>query len=235
MLWVFILAGKLLKFENKGKFKECFSGRIWKNSFELSNLALLSRKKGVPVEYVSIRQLDRLAENHQGICIYVSAGPKWHWENLKEQTSVLILDRIEDPKNLGAIVRTAWLMGVDGIFISQRRSVPLSPSVMKAASGGAEHIPISVENPKNILQVLKTKGFWIYGLESSSKNSLWQQKYEGKVAFVFGGEHSGLRPGLTKACDKLLSIPQSTAEASYNVSVAVALACAEYRRQNKQI
>ena len=224
-----------LKVRKKEEIQQVFLKPEWQRSSSLSKLALLSKTKGLRPVVQSLKKFNRLAENHQGVCIYVSGGPQWSWEKIEKSSIVLVLDGIEDPKNLGAIVRTAWLMGVEGIFISNRRSVSLTPSVMKSASGGAEHIPICIENPKNILKLLKEKGFWIYALNSSSEHSLWREKLEGRIALVFGGEYSGLKPGLQKICDKQLSIPQVTKNASYNVSVVAGIVLGECHRQQLEL
>ena len=220
-----------LKVRTEKEIQKVFLKPEWQRSSSLSKLALLSKTKGVRPEVQSLKKFNRLADNHQGVCVYVSGEPQWDWNNTKEQLTVIVLDGIEDPKNLGAIVRTSWLMGVDGVFISHHRSVSLTPSVMKSASGGVEHIPICIENLKNILKLLKEKGFWVYALNNSSEHSLWKEKFEGRMAFVFGGEHSGLKPGLQKICDKQLSIPQVTKNASYNVSVAAGIVLSECQRQ----
>ena len=223
-----------LKVRKREEIQKVFLKPDWKNNSVLTELALLSEKKGLRPEVLSLKKLNRLAENHQGVCLYVKGGPKWNLENQNVLSLVLILDGLEDPKNLGAIIRTSWLLGVNGIFISRRRSGILTPSVMKAASGGAEHVPLSFGNPINIVKNLKEKEFWIYGLDSSPGESLWEEDFEKRVAFIFGGEHTGLRSGLQKICDKKLFIPQAVKEASYNVSVAAGIVLGEYRRQQSK-
>lgn len=222
-----------LKVRKREEIQKVFLKPDWKNNSALTELALLSEKKGLRPEELSLKKLNRLAENHQGVCLHVKGGPKWNLENQNVPSLVLILDGVEDPKNLGAIIRTAWLFGVGGIFISRRRSGILTPSVMKAASGGAEHVPLSFENPINIVKFLKERHFWVYGLDSSSGESLWRETFGERVAFVLGGEHAGLRSGLQKGCDKKLFIPQAVKEASYNVSVAAGIVLSEYCRQQK--
>lgn len=223
-----------LKTRKTTEIKKVFLKPDWKNSPALQSLALLGKKKGLTPSILSIKKLNAKAENHQGVCVYVEGGPpEWHWNNIKGQATLLFLLHPENPGNLGAIIRTAWLTGCDAVFISRRRSSPLSPFVMKAASGGAEHIPISFENPKDILKKLKEHNFWVYGLAADAKNSLWEENLQGRVAFILGGERKGIGLSLKKYCDKLLSIPQASSDASYNVSVAAGIALSERRRQQQ--
>ena len=156
-------------------------------------------------------------------------------KNLSSQSIVLILDGIEDPKNFGAIIRTAWLMGVQGVFVPSRRSVSLTPSVMKSANGGVEHVPVVFcQNLGSSIKRLKELGFWIYGLDHLATDSIWSEDFNEPTAFVLGGEGHGIRKPIAKACDKHLSIPQHYAHAMYNVSVATALVLGEYARQSNQ-
>ena len=202
------------------------------SSAALKNLAGLCREKAVPLQTVSARRLSRWAENHQGAAVFVSGGPEWSFRRLKESACVLVLSHAEDPRNLGAVMRSAWLTGCDGLFVSRNRSLSaLSPAAHKAASGAAEHIPVSFENTQNTIRALKREGFWIYGLSAAAEDSLWEEKFEGRTAFVLGGEGRGLSAGALKLCDRRLSIPQTVKEASYNVSAAAALALGERRRQ----
>lgn len=225
---------EVLKTRKTKEIKKVFFKPDWKNSPALRSLALLSEKKGITPSTLSIKKLNTKVENHQGVCIYVEGGPpEWNWNNKKEQATLLLLLHIENPGNLGAIIRTAWLTGCSAVFISRRRSSPLSPSVMKAASGGAEHIPVSFENPKDILKKLKENNFWVYGLTTEAKNSLWEENLQGRVAFILGGEQSGIGLNLKKHCDKLLSIPQVSSNASYNISVAAGITLSECRRQQQ--
>lgn len=227
---------EVLKVRHSKEIKKVFLKPDWKKSPALQSLALLSKKKGVIPSSLSLKKLNTKAENHQGVCIYVEGGPpEWNWSNIKEQATLLFLLHVENPGNLGAIIRTAWLMGCNAVFISRRRSSPLSPSVMKAASGGAEHIPISFENPKDILRKMKENGFWTYGLTMESKESLWTENFSDRVAFVLGGEQSGIGSSLKKNCDKLLSIPQVQSDASYNLSVAAGIALSECHRQQQNL
>ena len=150
----------------------------------------------------------------------------------KEKSLVAFLDGITDPHNLGAILRTAWLLKVDGLFIPKNRRVDLTPTVCKVASGGAEYVPVESCQFQSQLQWFKNRGYWIYGLSEKSKHSFSSQKTASKTVLVVGAEDRGLRSSTKKFCDRQLSLPQSTLEASYNVSVAFALCAYECQKQD---
>ena len=178
--------------------------------------------------------LNKLVPGHQGVVAHVSEQPELDWEELKTQDQVLLvaLDGIEDPHNLGAILRTAWLMKAQGLFVPDARSVALTPAAMKVASGGAEHVPVQIEsNLPSLLKSLKDIGFWIFGLSHKAGQDLWDVEYPEKVVWVIGSEGKGMRTPVERACDELVSIPQVSSSASYNASVAAGMALAEVQRQ----
>ena len=221
-----------LKVRSAHELKNIFFKEGWKNNPSLFELAKLAKAKKLKPETVSLRKMNQIGEFHQGVCVFVLGQPVFDIKLVGENSVVLILDRIQDPRNFGAVIRTAWLMGVDCIFSSSRRSAVLSPFVMKAASGGVEYVPIVLkDNLSQCMKELVKNQFLLYALDSHSKDSVWVEKFEGRVAFVLGGEYSGLRRGLKKFCDKILSIPQKQKLASYNVSVATGIVLGEYFRQ----
>lgn len=203
---------------------------------ELGALLEKVERAGQKIKEKSAHSLSQFCQTHQGIAAVVKEKPELDWQELGVSTQseiIIALDEIVDPHNVGAILRTAWLMGVRALIVSELRSSPLTPTVSKVACGGAEHLPlISVGNLGQALSDLKTKGFWIYGLagEEGSKN-LWDEEYPAKMVWVVGSEAKGLRPSVRKQCDQIISIPQIDADASYNASVAVALALSESKRQ----
>ena len=220
-----------LKVRSASELQNVYFKTDWNRNPSFLELEQLALKKNLTPEVISVKKLDALSQNHQGVCVHVSGEPQLDLKKLPEQAVVLILDQIEDPKNLGAIIRTSWLMGVKAIFLSAHHSAGLSPSVMKAASGGVEHIPIQTGHLLKWFDILKENQFWIYGLGAENQENLWSAKFEGRLAFVLGGEKSGVRKSLKKACDKLLFIPQSEESASYNVSVATGIILGECFRQ----
>lgn len=213
----------------------------WENHPELSECESLARGHRMPTKVVSASVLDRICSTHQGVVARVASSPKFDWpEELTQEDSAaygrtyLALDGITDPQNLGAIMRTAWLMGVQGVFLPERRAAHLTPAAIKVASGGAEHVPVEVvDSLPKALETLKNKGFWVYGLSAEGAVGLWQQEFAADSVIVVGAEDRGLRPGVEKICDQLVSIPQVDVNASYNASVAAALVMAEVTRQRK--
>ena len=131
----------------------------WQSHSFLKELEKLAVSKGLVPEILSIKKLNLLSQNHQGVAVYVKGSPQLEMDKLPEQAVVLVLEGVEDPKNLGAVIRTAWLMGVKGIFISRHYSAGLTPSVMKAAAGGAEYVPLEAVNISRLPYNTETKAF----------------------------------------------------------------------------
>ena len=181
--------------------------------------------------------LDKLSPSHQGAAVFLSHFPKLDWDQilLKETCNIVLLDGIEDPHNLGAILRTSWLMKVDGLLIPQDRAARLTPTVHKVACGGVEHVPVEICTQfAQPLERLKEAGFWVYGLSHRAKGDLFQLKIPRKAVWCIGAEDKGLRSTTENLCDDLISIPQAQARASYNASVAAGMVLLEsYRQQNK--
>ena len=201
---------------------------------ELRDLENELTRRQIKIEIKSEIELSKLAQSHQGAAVFVSKTCVFDWTTLlqKRKVKLILLDGVEDPHNLGAVVRTAWLMGVNGILIPQDRCVKLTPSVHKVASGGVEHVPIeSVNNFNNVIEDLKKNGFWVYGLSHLGKKQLFDLKLPDKIVWVIGAEDKGLRSSTERFCDELIRIPQLCAAASYNASVAAAIALTETSRQ----
>lgn len=212
-------------------------GEVWLKQGWESNQELRDLTKGFKPKTVQAGVLDKLGTGHQGLAVQVLEDPVLDWETLKSAASarVIILDGIQDPHNLGAVLRTAWLMGCQALFIPEDRASPLTSTAMKIACGGAEHVPIVKENGfQKSINTLKDLGFWVYGLDAEGPNSLWQMKFPEKVALVIGAEESGIRASVRKLCDEMTFIPQTVESASYNASVATAVALAEVGRQHAQ-
>ncbi|MGE3973453.1 MAG: 23S rRNA (guanosine(2251)-2'-O)-methyltransferase RlmB [Bdellovibrionales bacterium] len=208
----------------------------WKESKELLQIAELAQRQGVRVENIQEGVLEKLSRVHQGVLVEVSETPTLDLHKLKDQkkSMVLALDGIEDPHNMGAIIRTAWLMGVSGILVPESRIAPLSPTVAKVASGGLEHVPVQkVGSLGPTLLQMKEMGFWILGLDAEAKSNIWQLKAPDKVVWVLGAEGHGIRKQTKGACDELLRLYQVSPNHSLNVSVAAGIATAEIIRQWK--
>jgi 23S rRNA (guanosine2251-2'-O)-methyltransferase len=207
----------------------------WESSEELREFHDLLKRTRAKIEFVPIGQLDRFG-GHQGAAVFSNQTPQFELKKLasKSHSRLVLLDGVEDPHNLGAVMRTAWLMGIDGILIPQDRSVGLTPSVHKVACGGVEHVPVQVCGSfANPIAELKEAGFWVFGLSHKSKKGLFQQKLPEKIVWAIGAEDKGLRITTERLCDELISIPQLSASASYNASVAAAIALTETFRQHQ--
>ncbi|MBY0386173.1 RNA methyltransferase [bacterium] len=166
---------------------------------------------------------------HQGVALATTFRPEA--QKNSDTSAILFLDGVEDPHNLGAIVRTSWLMGAEQIYISDKNSVKMTPTACKVASGGAEHIPVDEIHFLSEMKRLKDKGYWIYGFSEKAEKTLYEVELPAKTVLVFGSEEKGIRSPIINECDELLSIPQVQVQASYNVSVSAAIALSEYRRQ----
>lgn len=207
----------------------------------LEKVGVLAREKNIPVQTMAINGLDELAEggNHQGICARVSSFPVKGisdvWAALRARTEpffILILESIEDPHNLGALIRTALCAGADYIVIPKDRSALPSPGVSRSSAGAMEHADIYMAtNLASLMRDLKEEGAWISGLDAGGDKGLFEADLTGDLALVVGGEHKGLRPGVRKACDFILSIPIAGQVNSLNASVAGGIAMYEARRQ----
>jgi 23S rRNA (guanosine2251-2'-O)-methyltransferase len=180
--------------------------------------------------------LDKIASQHQGVIAYSDETPELSLGHLKDlpKSMLLVLDEVEDPHNLGAVLRTAWLFGVNGVITPETRAASLTATVSKVAQGAVEHIPVMQESGMlETLKYLKQHGYWLYGLSHKGTKSLYETEIPDKVIWVLGSESSGIRRPIEKECDELISIPQADPEASFNVSVAAAVAISETYRQHR--
>lgn len=204
--------------------KLCVSESL-KNKKWLDDFQALCRKNNIKPTLKKDSFFNKMCQNHQGLSCEVTEDPRWPSME-SDHLFLLALDGVEDPHNLGAILRSAWLMGVDGLLLPSRGSSSVTATVSKVASGGLEHVPIlKVKNLKTEIDDLKNKGFWSYALAvDASAESLKTVKTSEKSILIAGAEEKGIRPSLIKDSDFKVYIPQKAAEASYNVSVSVALA-----------
>ena len=151
----------------------------WQRSAQLAEFGRFAESRRLPLEVVGEKRLESLARGHQGVACFLSEAPHLDWVALeKEETGrVILLDGIEDPHNLGAMLRTAWLMGVAAVFVPRDRAVGLTPACCKVASGGAEHVPMEASNNFiEIIKSLKNKGFWVFGLAETGTRNLYQMR-----------------------------------------------------------
>ncbi|MNK11973.1 23S rRNA (guanosine-2'-O-)-methyltransferase RlmB [compost metagenome] len=207
----------------------------WEQSGDLRDMHDLAQKNRIVPEIKPDNVIEKFGPSQQGAAVFVDAGPTLDMNALgeSEKSVVLILDGIEDPHNLGAIVRTSWLTGVQGVLIPEDRAVGLTPTVHKVACGGIEHVPVEeTTNFSKYAEELKKKGYWIYGLSPRGKQSIFDLELPEKVVWAIGSEDKGLRVTTERLCDELVFIPQASASASYNASVATAMALTETLRQH---
>lgn len=204
-------------------------------------VADLAGEKQVPVQTITGEELDRLAGfgRHQGIAARASSFPVQSASTLLKQIEtgtdsffILVLESIEDPQNTGALIRTALCAGVDYIVIPKDRCALPSAGVSRSSAGAMEHAPIFLAtNISNLIRDLKKYGAWVSGLDAGADKGLFEADLTGNLVLVVGGEHTGLRPGVRKSCDFILSIPMETRITSLNASVAGGIAMFEARRQ----
>jgi 23S rRNA (guanosine2251-2'-O)-methyltransferase len=193
-----------------------------------------ARAKRVPVRFEPRPTLDRAAGDtpHQGVVAYAAAHRFASLEDLPQGELVVVLDGVEDPHNLGAIIRTANAAGASAVMVPERRSAGLTETVAKAAAGALEHTPlVRVNNVNRALEELKERGYWIYGLDERGE-PLYGASFTKPTALVLGGEGKGLHEHTRKHCDFVVRIPMYGAISSLNVSVAAGVVLYEYRRQN---
>jgi 23S rRNA (guanosine2251-2'-O)-methyltransferase len=204
-------------------------------------LRRLAREKGIPVQVSPKEALDRLAGTgyHQGILGFSAASSYSTWEDLLDRVRsaqgkalVLVLDSIEDPQNLGSLIRTAEACGVKGVILPKDRAAGITPAVVKASAGAVVHLPVvRVTNLARTLEELKKEGFWIVGADSRAEKSLYELKFDMNVGVVIGSEGKGVRPLLLKMCDYTVSIPMRGKVSSLNAAIAGAVILFEILRQ----
>ncbi len=200
----------------------------------------LGRRSHVPISFEERAWLDRKADGgrHQGVLCYVSEMHVLDPEDVLQHAStpglVVVLDGIEDPHNLGAIIRSAEVAGADGLFIPHRRGAGLGGTVSKSSAGAAVYLKIArAPNTTQLIELLKRRGYWITGLDADAGQPLWEADFRVPTALVLGGEGSGLHRLVKERCDFLVSIPVRGKVSSLNVSVAAGIALYEVVRQRK--
>ncbi|MEX0801915.1 MAG: 23S rRNA (guanosine(2251)-2'-O)-methyltransferase RlmB [Candidatus Binatia bacterium] len=199
----------------------------------------------IKISYLAANDLDSLAlgERHQGVIAQVQAYSLLSFSELELFVAsaigphrILILDGLTDPRNFGAILRTAEAAGVRHIVVPKDRSVGITPAVVKASAGAISHLRIyRVTNLRRAVLSLKRKGFWIVGLDANAPEAYHRRQYPEKLGIVLGNEGHGMRPLISKECDYLVSIPMRGKVSTLNVSVAGAILLYELLRQDNSI
>jgi 23S rRNA (guanosine2251-2'-O)-methyltransferase len=204
----------------------------------LATLIEVAESSGVPVQRVSETDLEMRAggDRHQGVLAVVAP---FRYRSIDELLAAeqgeppffLMLDGVEDPQNLGAILRTADAAGVHGVFLPERRASPVTGTVARASAGAVDHVPLAqVTNVTRALDQMKRAGMWVYGLDLDGDRMYDEVDYTGPVVLVAGAEGKGMSRLVREQCDVIVSIPLGGAVESLNVSVATALALYAVRR-----
>jgi len=212
-----------------------------KQDRDVQTILRLARECGAEVRFANREALNREAPgaNHQGVIAIAAAKQYATLDDIlavpAQQGKVplfLVLDGVEDPRNLGAILRTADAAGVHGVIIPERRATGLTETVAKTAAGAMEHVPVvKVVNIVNTLEGLKKAGVWVAGAEAGGETVYWDADFVRPTALVLGGEDRGVRRLVRERCDYLVSLPLLGRISSLNVSVAAGILLYEALRQ----
>src|SRR6202041_2713344 len=193
----------------------------------VEQIVRLAKSRGVPVRFEDRQQLDRATgtREHQGVAALGAAKPAVELEDLRAakggQGLLVLLDGIEDPHNLGAIVRTSLAAGAQGVVIPERRAAGLTDSVSRASAGALEHLPVArVKNLVRAMEQLKEAGYWLIGLDERGERNYTEADYKTSVGIVLGGEGHGLHDLTRKRCDYVVSLLPVGPVKALNVSVA---------------
>lgn len=215
-------------------------------SGSVGKIISLAKEKGVHIEYLSKKDMDRIAGGvHQGVACetspYKYAELNEVLDNIEKNMAeekglplLILLDNMEDPHNLGAILRTAECVGAAGVIIPKRRSAGLTEAVAKTSAGAVEYMPcIKATNLANSIDELKKKGFWVCAADMNGR-SLWESDLTGKIAVVIGNEGRGVSKLIKEKCDFTVSIPMQGHIGSLNASNAAAVIMYEVLRQQRK-
>ena len=203
-----------------------------KEKGRLGEILTLISKRGLDIERVDRQRLDSLGANHQGVALEASGYPYRslsdileHAQDKNEPPFILILDTLQDPQNLGTLLRTAEAVGVHGVILPLRRTATVTPAVVSVSSGASEHLLITQANLAQAIDALKENDVWVVGLEGSPGASPPSQiRLDGPLALVVGSEGQGMRPLVRRSCDLLLKIPMRGQVDSLNAAVAGSIA-----------
>lgn len=208
----------------------------------VEEIVQLARGRGIAVRFEDRGQLDRLANtrDHQGVVAIAAARAAATLEDIisaanqskSQQGLIVLLDGVEDPHNLGAIIRTALAAGAHGVVVPERRAAGLTDTVARASAGALAHLPVAkVTNLSRAMEDLKEAGYWLVGLDEAAEKSYADVDYTSPTGIVMGGEGGGLHELTRKRCDFVVSLPTRGPVKSLNVSVATGVVLFEALRQ----
>jgi len=210
----------------------------------IEDIVQLARERGIAVRFEDRAQLDRLANSrdHQGVVAIAAARAASTLQDILDRANhskgqqglVVLLDGVEDPHNLGAIIRTALAAGAHGVVIPERRAAGLTDTVARASAGALAHLPIAkVTNLARSMEELKEAGYWLVGLDEDGEKAYTEVDYTSPTGIVMGGEGKGLHDLTRKRCDFVVSLPTTGPVKSLNVSVAAGVVLFEALRQRR--
>lgn len=210
---------------------------IIQEDFNDDSVISLIEKRGIRPQIMSKKEFSRFDKySHQGIILYIEDFKYCEIEDFiyEENSKVVILDHLEDPHNLGAIIRTCEAAGISGIILPKDRSVSVNSTVMKTSTGALENVNIAmVTNLNQTIKKLKDNGFWIVGTDMENSVDYREIDYSGKIALVIGSEGFGMSDSVKKSCDFIARIPMNGKINSLNASVAAGIMIYEVIRSNK--
>lgn len=239
-IWITgINPAKAALLSDQSKLEELIVSRADKRTGELVQLGIA---RGLPVRHEERQVLSGLVghPHHQGVALRGSEFPYLSIDELLEKTSeelepLVILDSLQDPQNLGAILRSACFLGAKHVVIPKDRAAQVTGAVIKVAAGATSYLSVvRVTNLAVTLDHLKKRGLWVVGLDVEGNQSLFEADLSMPLALLVGSEQKGIRPLLRKGCDMLLRIPQIGPLQSLNAATATAIALAEVQRQRMQ-
>jgi 23S rRNA (guanosine2251-2'-O)-methyltransferase len=215
--------------------RKIFRVLVAKGVQQKGSMATLLRRAsaaGVRVEFVPRSKLDEVEENHQGVLAEVSSYPYTGLADILDSSSasgepalILLLDMIQNPQNLGTLLRSAEAIGVHGVILPYRRSVGITPAVVRASAGASEHLLIAQDNLARTIEILKVKGIWIGGLAIGPEaRGLNDVDLSGPLGLVVGSEGEGMRRLVRESCDFLIRLPMRGRIESLNAAVAGSIA-----------
>ncbi|KNF08000.1 rRNA methylase [Gottschalkia purinilytica] len=212
------------------------------NKGSINKIIGMAKDKRIVIQYVEKSKLDSLSDtnSHQGVIAIVSPYSYKTVDDIlefaeskNEDPFIIILDEIEDPHNLGAIIRTAECAGAHGVIIPKRRSAGITPTVIKTSAGAVEYIPVAkVSNISSVIEELKIKGIWIYGAHMEGEY-YYEKDLKGPIGLVIGSEGKGIGRLVKEKCDFLIKIPMAGKVSSLNASVATSIVAYEVVRQRR--
>ncbi len=208
----------------------------------LAAIEELAKKKRVPIEVISKERFEGIAKTkaHQGVVAQAESYRYLNFDDFlkkikdKKDAIVVALDEVTDPQNLGSIIRSSEVFGIDGLIITRKRSAPVTPATYKASAGAVEHLGIiQVGSLSGAIKALKEAGFWIFAVDGKGEKTYHEADFSGRICLILGGEGKGVGRLLYENSDFSVRIPMFGKTSSLNVAVAAAIVMCEARLKNQ--